>query len=72
MQKERWQQIHEKHSGTRQVVLSLEMFETNTQTVLDEYLKGLIRETDFVGVCACVFFCSSFETRSLQEAHGRS
>ena len=36
-------QIHEKHSASRQIVLSLEMFETDTQTVLDEYLKGLIR-----------------------------
>lgn len=32
----------------RPVILSLEMIETDAQTVLDEYLAGLIRERDFL------------------------
>jgi len=32
----------------RKVALSLEMFETDCQTVLDEYLNGYIREKDFM------------------------
>ena len=35
-------------AGDRPVVLSLEMIETDAQTVLDEYLAGLIRERDFL------------------------
>ncbi len=35
-------------AGERPVVLSLEMVETDAQTVLDEYLAGLIRERDFL------------------------
>eukprot|EP00955_Chlamydomonas_euryale_P083207 363811-Chlamydomonas_euryale.AAC.12 len=38
------------HDGTaslrRQLVLSLEQFETDTQTVMDEYLAGLASEAD--------------------------
>ena len=42
------QKIHARHGTDRQIVLSLEMFETDVQGVLDEYLRGLIRESDFV------------------------
>ena len=42
------QKIHAQHGADRQIVLSLEMFETDVQGVLDEYLRGLIRESDFV------------------------
>ena len=35
-------------AGERPVVLSLEMVETDAQTVLDEYLAGLIRERDWL------------------------
>ena len=35
-------------AGDRPVVLSLEMVETDVQTVLDEYLAGLVRERDFL------------------------
>jgi len=35
-------------SGTRKVALSLEMFERDVQTVLDEYLGGLISEQHFM------------------------
>ena len=35
-------------SRARPVVLSLEMAETDTQTVLDEYLAGLVREQDWL------------------------
>ena len=35
-------------AGDRPVVLSLEMVETDVQTVLDEYLAGLVRESDWL------------------------
>lgn len=38
----------EKYAATRRVALSLEMFERDVQTVLDEYLKGLITESHFL------------------------
>ncbi|MDB5007176.1 MAG: hypothetical protein JWP45_1569 [Mucilaginibacter sp.] len=38
--------LAEKFPG--KVALSMEMFETDCQTVLDEYLNGLIREKDFI------------------------
>ena len=37
-----------RQSGGRAVVLGLEMFETDVQPVLDEYLGGLISERDFL------------------------
>ena len=40
--------LHEKHGGCRRIVLSLEMFETDVQLVLDEYLEGLITESSFL------------------------
>lgn len=40
--------VHEEHGNTRQIVLSLEMFERDVQVVMNEYLQGLIRETDFI------------------------
>jgi len=40
--------IHERHGATRYVTLSMEMFETDVQTVLDEYLAGLITEPHFL------------------------
>jgi len=40
--------VHEEHGKTRQIVLSLEMFERDVQVVMNEYLQGLIRETDFI------------------------
>lgn len=36
------------HRPGRPLTLSLEMFETDVQLVLDEYLKGLVRERDFL------------------------
>lgn len=41
-------EIVEKYRPTRQVALSLEMFERDTQVVLDEYLNGLITEKQFL------------------------
>lgn len=38
----------EKYNQNRNVILSLEMFERDVQTVLDEYLGGLITETHFL------------------------
>ncbi len=35
-------------AGERPVILSLEMVETDVQTVLDEYLAGLVRERDWL------------------------
>ena len=43
-----FKQLHIMHSHTRQIFLSLEMFETDVQDVLDEYMLGLIQESDFV------------------------
>ncbi|HEX9951451.1 MAG TPA: ChaN family lipoprotein [Rubricoccaceae bacterium] len=39
--------LHER-AGTRPVVLALEMFEADVQTVSDEYLAGTISERDFL------------------------
>ena len=46
---ERWllEAVQERVDG-RPVVLSLEMVETDAQTVLDEYLAGLVRERDWL------------------------
>jgi len=41
-----FKKLAEKYPG--KVALSMEMFETDCQTVLDEYLAGLIREKNFV------------------------
>jgi uncharacterized iron-regulated protein len=41
-------QAVERYSPKRRVTLSLEMFETDVQVVLDEYLKGLISENHFL------------------------
>lgn len=38
----------DKYSKNRKVTLSLEMFERDVQTVVDEYLSGLISETHFL------------------------
>ncbi|MBS1525278.1 MAG: ChaN family lipoprotein [Bacteroidetes bacterium] len=38
--------LNEKYPG--RVALSMEMFETDCQEVLDEYLQGIIREKDFI------------------------
>ncbi|HEY0426426.1 MAG TPA: ChaN family lipoprotein [Pyrinomonadaceae bacterium] len=40
--------VFEKYGKTRRVALSMEMFERDVQTVLDEYLKDLITETHFM------------------------
>lgn len=37
-----------RRAGARPVVLALEMFDTDVQTVLDEYITGLISERDFL------------------------
>ena len=39
---------HAMHGASRSMVLGLEMFETDVQTILDEYEAGLIREQDFL------------------------
>ena len=36
------------NGSARRVILGMEMFERDVQTVLDEYLAGYIRETDFL------------------------
>ncbi len=40
--------VFEKYAKERRVTLSLEMFERDVQTVLDEYLNDLISETHFI------------------------
>ncbi len=45
------QKLNEAHS--KQVALSMEMFETDCQNVLNEYLTGLIREKNFVIDARC-------------------
>lgn len=40
--------LHEKYGSQRKPVLSMEMFERDVQTVLDEYLKNQISETHFL------------------------
>ena len=47
VQYEIFKQAVERYSPQRRVSLSLEMFETDVQIVLDEYLKGLITENHF-------------------------
>lgn len=43
-----FKEIVEKYQPSRQVALSMEMFERDTQIVLDEYLDGLIPEKQFL------------------------
>ena len=43
-----FQHLITRYSTTRQVALSLEMFERDTQVVLNEYLSGLITESHFL------------------------
>ncbi len=40
--------LHSRLSDTRQLALAMEMFETDIQPVIDDYLGGHIREKDFV------------------------
>jgi len=40
--------VFEKYGKEKRVALSMEMFERDVQTALDEYLKGFISETHFV------------------------
>ncbi len=48
VQFEIFKQAVEQYSPGRRVTLSLEMFESDVQVVLDEYLKGLITENHFL------------------------
>lgn len=48
LQAEILRQIYENYGKNRKVSLSLEMFERDVQTVLDEYLKDLITEKKFL------------------------
>ena len=48
VQFEIFRQAVERYSPARKVTLSLEMFESDVQIVLDEYLKGLITENHFL------------------------
>lgn len=48
IQFEIFKSIFAKYNKDRRVVLSLEMFERDVQTVVDEYLKGLISENHFM------------------------
>lgn len=48
MQLEIFRLAVEKYSKERKVALSMEMFERDVQTVLNEYLNGLITETQFL------------------------
>jgi uncharacterized iron-regulated protein len=48
VQAEIFKRIVEKYALDRRVALSLEMFERDVQTVLDEYLSGLITEQHFL------------------------
>ncbi|HEV8593510.1 MAG TPA: ChaN family lipoprotein [Pyrinomonadaceae bacterium] len=43
-----FKQVVEKYLSSRRVTLSLEMFERDVQTVIDEYLAGLIPENHFL------------------------
>lgn len=43
-----FRRLHARLDGRRYVALSLEMFETDVQTVLDEYLAGLVTEQHFL------------------------
>lgn len=48
VQAELFRRLHARYGAARPVVLSLEMFETDVQTVVDEYLAGLITEEHFL------------------------
>lgn len=48
LQNEVFRGVFEKYGKERKVALSLEMFERDTQVVLDEYLKNLITEKKFL------------------------
>lgn len=48
LEAEIFQRIVEKYGKERQIALSMEMFERDTQVVLDEYLHGLITEKHFL------------------------
>lgn len=48
LQNEIFRRAFEKHGKQRHVALSLEMFERDVQTVVDEYLKDLISENHFL------------------------
>jgi uncharacterized iron-regulated protein len=48
LQNEIFRRAFEKHGKERSVALSLEMFERDVQTILDEYLKDLISENHFL------------------------
>ncbi len=48
IQAEAFRRIVDKYSANRGVVLSLEMFERDVQTVLDEYLASMITEQHFL------------------------
>jgi uncharacterized iron-regulated protein len=43
-----FRQTFERYGKTRPVALSLEMFERDTQSVIDEYLQDLINESNFI------------------------
>ncbi len=48
LQLEIFKKAVEKYAKNRKVALSMEMFERDTQTILNEYLKGLITEKKFL------------------------
>jgi uncharacterized iron-regulated protein len=48
LQNEIFRRAFEKHGKDRSIALSLEMFERDVQTVVDEYLKDLISENHFL------------------------
>lgn len=48
IQAEVFKRLVEKNAGRRQIILSLEVFERDVQTVVDEYLAGLISENHFM------------------------
>ncbi len=48
IQAEAFRRIVDKYAGSRRVALSLEMFERDVQTVIDEYREGLITEQHFM------------------------
>lgn len=48
LETEIFKRLVEKYEGKRKVILSLEMFERDVQTVVDEYLSGLISEQHFL------------------------
>ncbi len=48
LQFEIFKSAFEKYAANRKITLSLEMFERDTQTVLDEYLRDLISEKHFL------------------------